>query len=317
MTIESLLEAASQHHGLLRVDMAKAHGVTRERLDRLRVRGFLTFEGHNVYRVTGSQATWRQQVLRGVWATGAAGFASHRTAAALWGLCKGRGIEVIVPKGSGARPTGVTVHETRHLTGLDVDEHDGVRVTSIERTLVDLAAVLPMGRLARLLDRAHEQELTTYQRVHERLTRMPTRGRKGTVVLRVLLEERIGTPAEAVNTFEEIMVGILACSDLPQPVRQQRVDSGEERYYLDFAWPQHMVALECDGLESHGSPAAMAYDLHRQNRIIEAGWNLRRFNWSAVRFDPRQTIETIRRALVASGWRPKPTRSEPAPMQAN
>lgn len=302
MSMETLLDFAARHHGLVRVDLAKSHGVTRERLDRLRARGFLTFEGHNVYRVAGSQATWRQQVLRGVWATGSTGFASHRTAAAVWGLCTGRGIEVLVPKGSGARPPGVKVHETRHLMGVDVDEHDGIKVTSIERTLVDLAAVVRMGRLARLLDEAHERELTTYRHVARRLTRMPTRGRKGTVVLRVLLEERIGTPAEAKNTFEEILLGILHRSDLPSPVRQQRVDAGDERYYLDFAWPEHMVAVECDGLESHGSPAAMAYDLHRQNAIIEMGWNLRRFPWSAVRLHPEMTRDTIRRALVASGW---------------
>lgn len=302
MSIDSLLEVASRHHGLLRVDLAQLHGVTRERLDRLRSRGLLTFEGHNVYRVTGSQATWRQQVLRGVWTTGTASFASHRTGAAIWGLNKGRGIEVLVPKGSGARPAGVRVHETRHLTGIDVDERDSIRVTSIERTLVDLAAIVRMGRLARLLDEAHEQGLTTYRRVAQRLACMPTRGRKGVVMLRVLLEERIGTPAEAKNTFEEIMVGILQRSELPAPVRQQRVDSETGRYYLDFAWPEHMVAVECDGLESHGSPAAMAYDLHRQNTIIEAGWGLRRFPWSAVRFHPEQTLDTIRRALIASGW---------------
>ncbi len=306
MDITDLLEHASHHHGLVRSDHATALGISRERLDRLRDRGLLRFEGHNVYRVTGSQSTWLQRVLRGVWATGCAARASHRTAAALWGLREGRSLEVIVPKGVGAHTSHARVHETRHLRGVDVDVRHGIPVTSIERTLVDLAAVLPMGVLARALDDAHAQELTTFVAVEQRLCAMPTKGRRGVGVLRVLLEERIGSPKEEKNPFEEMMRRILASSDLPTPERQEMVEAGTNRYYIDFAYPEFMVAIECDGLLGHGSPAAQAYDLERQNAIIEAGWNIRRFPYSAVRLDPAQTLETIRRAMITNGWTPDP-----------
>ena len=304
MNIDRLLADAGHHHGLIHAEHAREMGVDRSKLDRLRSRGVLTLEGHSVFRVAGSPSTWRQHALRGTWATGHMGLLSHRSAAALWELGDGRAIEVLVPKGVGARPDGTQVHQTRHLSAVDVDERDGIPVTSIERTLVDLAAVVPMGRLARLLDEAVRAEHTTYKRIYRRLAAMPTRGRSGVRILRILLAERLETAPGDHNPFEAMMNRILGRSELPRPVRQQKLDCVSDRYYLDFAWPEHMVAVECDGLGSHGSPAAMAYDLKRQNDVIEAGWNLRRFPWSEVRLHPARTLATVRRALIASGWSP-------------
>ncbi len=306
MSLESLLDFASGHHGLLRLCDAQQAEVGRKVLDRLCDRSILEFLTGGVYRVRGSADSWHQRVLAGVWTTGGLARASHRTGAAIWGIPRARrsGVEVLVPRGSGAHTRWSRQHETRHLTAADVDERHGVPVTSIERTLVDLAAVLPMGELARWLDDAHSSKLTSFRAVAEHLRAMPTQGRRGVKMLRVLLEERIGTPLEGKDTFEEIMRRILSRSELPTPVRQQRVDDGPDRYYLDFAWPEHMVAVECDGMVGHSKPSAQVYDLHRQNVVIEAGWNLRRFPWSEVRYHPDRVIDTIRRALISSGWSP-------------
>ena len=311
--ISQVLDHASQHHGLVRLEALQSIGVTRKHMDAWTGRGLLSLEGRSVYRAPGSPPTWRQHALRGVWTVGPTAHASHRTAAALWGLSDGRGVEVLVPKGTGARMGTASVHETRHLTGVDVDERDGIPVTSIERTLVDLARVLDLGSMARTLDAAVQRELTTYRGIERRLRTMPTRGRKGVVLLRMLLAERLGSPAEATNPFEEMMRRILRDSDLPTPTRQEKVEQGGQRYYIDFAFPAQMVAVECDGLLGHGSPAAQAYDLQRQNDIIEAGWNLRRFPWSSVRNDPSGTLSSIRRAMMANGWTPPPQLTGLAP----
>jgi very-short-patch-repair endonuclease len=82
------------------------------------------------------------------------------------------------------------------------------------------------------------------------------------------------------------------------------VQGSESRYYLDFAFPANKVAIECDGLLGHGSPSAQGYDLKRQNEIIEAGWNLRRFSWSQVNTERALVLESIREAMIASGWHP-------------
>lgn len=313
MSIESLLDFASGHHGLLRLRDAHREQVGRKVLDRLCQRSILEFLTGGVYRVRGSADSWHQRALAGVWTTGGHAQASHRTGGAIWGLPRARrsGIEVLVPRGSGAHTRWARQHETRHLTASDVDEHNAIPVTSIERTLVDLAATLPMGELARWLDDADALELTSFRAVAAHLRGMPTQGRKGVRVLRVLLKERIGTPLESKDTFEEIVRRILERANLPTPVRQQVVEHGTDRYYLDFAWPEYMVAVECDGMVGHSKPSAQVYDLHRQNVVIEAGWNLRRFPWSEVHDHPDRVLDMVHRALVTNGWTPPPLKLTP------
>ncbi|MCZ7628674.1 MAG: hypothetical protein M5U19_06260 [Microthrixaceae bacterium] len=72
----------------------------------------------------------------------------------------------------------------------------------------------------------------------ERLVTMPTRGRKGMPVLRMLLQERIGFDLVDGNPFESLMAALIARSDLPKPARQVMVVGSESRYYLDFAFPE-------------------------------------------------------------------------------
>lgn len=306
MGLDAMLFEAATRHGLLTIDTASRHGVDRNHLDRLCRKGVLEFMGSCVYRCIGSPDTWLQRAMIGVLATGGAALASHRCAAAAWGLEKGRAIEVVVPKGTGARTAHARVHDTRHMRGVDVDTRFGVPVTSIERTLVDLAGGLPLGQLARHLDKAQSDGLTTFEQVHQRMCSMPTRGRRGVPILRMLLEERLGSFAEDDNPFEALMAKLIADSDLPDAKRQVLVEVAQRRYYLDFAFCEHMVAIECDGLLGHGSASAQALDLARQNDILEQGWTLRRFTWSDVRTQPDAVLDRIRRALLANGWRPDP-----------
>lgn len=304
VNLPAVMALAASNHGLIGLREGESVGVSRRQLERMTQRGVLRHVYNNVWIVEGSPHTWDQRALVAVWSTGAGALLSHWSAGAVWGLSARRGVEVLVPMSTGARPPGVRVHQTRFLTGVDVDQRHGIPVTSIERTLVDLAAVSPLGRLARLLDAAVSEGLTTHEQIVSRLVTMPTRGRKGVPMLRLLLQERIGCDIADGNPFEHIMAGLIARSDLPSPVRQYMVCGSESRYYLDFAFPEYKVAIECDGLMGHGSPSAQSYDLKRQNEIIEDGWNLRRFSWSQVNTEPAQVLASIRNAMVASGWRP-------------
>lgn len=304
MDLPALMAVAASNHGLVNLNQSESVGVSRRHLERLEQRGLLRLVYNNVWSAGGSPDTWHQRALGATWCTGAGALLSHRSASAIWGLQECRGVEVLVAMNTGARPPGVRVHQTRFLTGVDVDQRHGIGVTSIERTLVDMASVIPLGQLARLLDASVAAGLTTFEQVVGRLVTMPTRGRKGMPILRMLLQERTGCNTVDGSPFESLMAGLIGRSDLPVPVRQHMVVGSESRYYLDFAFPEHKVAIECDGLLGHGSPSAQSYDLRRQNEIIERGWNLRRFSWSQVNTESAQVIESIRNAMIASGWCP-------------
>ena len=67
---------------------------------------------------------------------------------------------------------------------------------------------------------------------------------------------------------------LLHRSPLPDPVAQFVVRTG--RAFLarvDFAWPEHRLALEYDGLW-HREPAQFAADRARLNRLTAAGWRV-------------------------------------------
>src|SRR3954454_12298559 len=89
-------------------------------------------------------------------AVGASSVISHRSAAALRELRASRSgfVELTVPGPSRRRGRGLRVHRTTWLPDADVVEIDGLPVTSVARTLLDLGAVVPYRGVERAFDQA-------------------------------------------------------------------------------------------------------------------------------------------------------------------
>ena len=62
---------------------------------------------------------------------------------------------------------------------------------------------------------------------------------------------------------------------------------GRKRYYIDFAYPEVMLAIEVDGYEQRASTESLAYDNNRANQLVLAGWTILRFGWERVVNDPQ------------------------------
>ena len=71
---------------------------------------------------------------------------------------------------------------------------------------------------------------------------------------------------------------------LPEPQREFRFD-GRRRWRFDFAWPDAMVAVECEGgvwtQGRHTRGAGFVKDLEKYNAAVVAGW-------AVLRFTPQQ-----------------------------
>jgi very-short-patch-repair endonuclease len=63
--------------------------------------------------------------------------------------------------------------------------------------------------------------------------------------------------------------------------------------YPDFAWPSLAKCVEVDGFDAHGAPEALERDLIRQNRLLELGWEMRRFSARRIRRDPANVLDEI------------------------
>ena len=175
---------------------------------------------------------------------------------------------------------------------------DGIRVTRIERLVLDLGTL----RDPDLLERAAECALRRGMIDELTLRRLAAaRAMRGVPTLRTVMGRRpVGAPATG-SDLETLTVQLFRRGCLPTPDRQVRPLPGSA-WRMDLAWPMWMVAVEVDGLASHG-PAEFSADRRRQNRIVLGGWVLLRFTWGDVTDSPEYVLATVREALRRQGCR--------------
>lgn len=165
---------------------------------------------------------------------------SHHSAARLWrfpGFIEEE-IHVSWPRRGGTRyqPTLAILHGPGVLGPSHVTSACAIPVTTVVRTLFDLAGVVHPARLERALDNALSRRFTTTIALHELTSELALHGRPGSTVMRALMAER-GTgyiPPE--SGLEARFLSLLRSNGLPEPARQ--VDVGGERWVgrVDFAY---------------------------------------------------------------------------------
>jgi very-short-patch-repair endonuclease len=217
---------------------------------------------------------------------------SHRSAAALWGLRPTAiaYVEVTVP-GPSRRRSAIRVHRTTWLPDTDVKEIDGLRVTSIARTLLDLGAVTPLRVVERAFDQAEVLRLLDMAevgRVLQEGTHRPGAPELGRVVARATTGTSITETA-----LEELMLAIIRRAGLPEPICQHPV----LHYRPDFCWPAQRVIAEADG-PVHDTPSGREHDARRDIELQNAGWRVLRFPKRVILAEPAYLAGAITQALA-------------------
>jgi very-short-patch-repair endonuclease len=250
-----------------------------------------------VYRVTGSRPTERQKALAACLWAGDGAVASHRTAGALWELdgVVARQVEITVPAKRGPTSPFVVVHRTLELPRADRVMFGGVPVTTPVRTLVDLAGRIADENLEAAVECALRRGLA-YESVLRR--RVGGKGRRGAGALRRILDARdLGSPALE-SRLEVKVWRLLVRSGLPKPVRQHPVKMEGRRYRLDFAWPSFGVAVEADGLATHGGRRSFIADRRRMAKLASTGWRVVPVTWEDATTRTNQWLSELGRTLA-------------------
>nr|WP_239520596.1 DUF559 domain-containing protein [Blastococcus saxobsidens] len=216
-----------------------------------------------------------------------------RSAAVLWGLDLARAgddVELTLPRTSDpVRITGVRVRRSTIATA-HVRTRRGLRVTTPEATATRLAGLLPADDAVAAADqliRAGLTELGDLRRFAG-AARGPGSARARRVA--ALADGLAESPQE---TRVRLLIGR---SSLPPPVAQYPVRNGDRFVArVDFAWPEHKVAVEYDGLW-HAEAGQFARDRQRLNRLQAAGWRVV-FVTAADLRDPVALIARIAFAL--------------------
>lgn len=208
--------------------------------------------------------------MAAVLAGGPTAVLSHRSAAMHWGIVPvSPSLPSITVAGKGRRRPGIDWHSAR-LADDEVTQSDGIPVTTVARTLLDLAAVLEPSRLERALAEAEFQRLADATPLSVLLERH--RGARGSATLGRLLAAGAATGGITRSELEDRFLAFLDERGLPRPELNQPLQLGDSFIEVDCLWRPQRVALELDGRAAHERRARFNSDRERDRRLLVARW---------------------------------------------
>ena len=274
---EQLARIAAGQHAIFTGRHARLVGLT-ERQIRHRIETGQWIRLFNyAFQVAGAPLIWKGRLLAACWAGGFRAVASHRSAAALYGLAGGRQevAEIMCPRWRRARHPQVEVHETKALEAADMTIVDSIPVTTPERALFDLGAVCRPLVVLMAFDKARKNGLVTYESTEATLRRLARPGRPGTRPLRWALSSRDPRQAPSESEMETLMLDVLRRHGLPPPVPQYEVrDQGRFVARVDAAYPTARLAIEYQSYQEHVGPEPLVRDSRRRSRLKAVHWDV-------------------------------------------
>lgn len=290
-----LLDTFRAQDGLITGKQARELGISPSMIARRVKSGEWAKVFPGVFRTTTAPESWHQTLLAACLYGGEEALISHLSAGAVWGLdgLSPGPIEILTTRR--LRSPGVRVHRVAHIPSTDRRVARRLAVTSVERTLVDLAGRLNEEELEIALDSALRLRLTAVPRVERRLASSPPSAAGRGVLSRLLNERRASLTSE--SPLETKLMRAIRRSSLPQPVSQHRVMDGT-RFVgrFDLAYPEAKVIIEVDGYRWHSGRAAWQKDRRRDNDLNRLGWTVLRFTAEDLK-EPDAVIRQIKDAL--------------------
>lgn len=281
--------------------------------------GMLTPVHRGVYALGIGPLSIEGRWLAAVLAGGPGCVLSHRSAGALWGVCEpGGSIHVlrthsragvrqqarrtVRPSGLAELPGRPVFHGSMAIRDEETTTRQGIPVTSISRTLIDMAALEPVSTLLDVVDEAARQRLLTPADVPIILDRLT--GHRGARRLRRALacvHPRSGETRSRLEVrFAELIAGE---HDIPAPQLNVRIGPFE----VDVLWPDVGLIVELDGRAFHSSADRFEADRERSSHLEQMGFRVLRLTWRMVNFEGPSTVDKIRshRQLAAENprWR--------------
>jgi very-short-patch-repair endonuclease len=287
-TVErELARIASKSYGVVtRAQLVRA-GVTAEEIKQRVRRGTLLREHRGVYCVGHRGPSVPARYLAAVRACGEDALLSGRAAAYHLGLLKGPAPPPEVTAPAKRRVKGVRTRRSR-IDRRDTMAWRVIPVTTVARTLVDLAAVLALDDLALACHEAGVRHRTTPAQVEAVLARQ--RRAPGAEKLRRVLR---GDVQVTLSTLEARFLTRLREAGLALP-KTNRPAGGRR---VDCRWPEQRLTVELDSYRYHQSRHAWEQDRRREREAHARGDEFRRYTYGDVSESPRLMLRELRELL--------------------
>jgi Protein of unknown function (DUF559) len=167
----------------------------------------------------------------------------------------------------------------------------GIQVTSLERTLIDIAGRLDTRQLERALVAADRSRRLRWPELKRMLDE--SNGRKGAGRLRRVAEQVDPRAADALSPMEVDFLALCREAGLPLP----QVNVLVERHLVDFFWPEARVIVETDGYRYHGDRPAFERDHESTVKLMAAGYRVLRATHRMLVRDPGPFLRLVHDSL--------------------
>lgn len=225
-----------------------------------------------VYAASEYPVDWQQRSMVACMWAGPPAALSHRSAALLWKLegIVGSRVEITTPRR--LENSTVLIHRSSLMSSNDVTHIRGLPVTSVDRTLLDLAAVVPLQRFEIALDSALGRGLTSTRRLASEIGAQ-ARGRPGAAALRRAVVNYQHPPIE--SRLERRFLKLVRAAGLPVATAQHEIYAeGKFVARVDFAYTELRLGIELDGYQWPSGWRRWARDLVRRNELTTLRWKV-------------------------------------------
>jgi very-short-patch-repair endonuclease len=293
---EAIRTMAERQYGVISLRQLRALGLS-EKAIRCRVqRGLLLAIHPGVYAVGHRILTGRGHLLAAVLAAAPGALLSHRSAGAMWQLLhtSQSRVDVTVPGNSRHSQPGIRVHRARHLHSEEISAIDCIPVTSVPRTIMDLAGILRPQQELEVIEQANRLDILNFAALHRAIDRRPNI--KGATHLRHILNDYTEAP-DTRSKLERDFLALITKARLPKPQLNHKI--GE--FTVDVYWPQWRLVVEIDGRGYHLTPRQFENDRIRDAKLQRLGIRVLRITEKRMKTAPAAIIEDIHALAALAG----------------
>ena len=291
---------AARQHAVLSGAQLLAAGLTRSQI-RCRVeRELIAPAIGDTYRLVGAPFTIEAQYMAATLAV--PGSVLARAAAAH--LCAFPGSRATTPEvttgGSGGhRVSGVIIHRSGDLLDRHRSKVRAIPVTTIPRTVIDIAVTLDRVELDDLVGDLVNRRRVTVTRLFDEFDLVARRGKPGTALLRSVLVPRLAGLVVPESELEQMGVEFLANHGFDVPTLQFRPPwAGRAIARVDMAYVDRRVVIEFDGRRWHDRDDRFESDRIRDQLALAHGWIVVRITWRQLQDDPAGVAARLRMILA-------------------
>lgn len=298
-----LANVAGRQKGLITRDQMLHLGYSGKRIEVAVRKGIIWQVHRGVYSVGHADLPLNGWELAAVLACGSERtFVSHSSAAKLWGIL-GKSmydyreyeyeyferleppwVSVSVVRGQPSR-NRVSVRRISNLDECDRAQIDGIPVTSVYRTLLDLAR---HGNVVTALNNARAKGLVNNKGLAAVIERYPHQ--HGITSFRYAIGKKDGFSR---SKAEDLLSALITKHEFPKPFRNVFAAGVE----VDFVWDDHKVVVEVDGFQFHDTYSRFQNDHDRDARLIESDYTVLRFTWKQLTREEDRVVAIIRKTL--------------------